>query len=329
VKGETTRGDRGAGLRGISAVGALVRQHDHDRYQTALFVPAARREALFALYAFNYEIARVRESVTTPMLGQIRLQWWREVIDAAYAGAPARQHLVAVPLSALICEHSPSRELFDRLIDAREQDLADEPPATMADLEAYAAATSAPLIRLALQILGFAAEPGAAYPHPNPPRVAGEGAAGGGRLLNPSPQAGEGRVRAWPASEVLNVAAHHVGIAYALAGLLRALPFHARAGRSYIPQEFVVADAGLRDGPGLRRAVEAVAAAADGHLWQARQSSDTVPRVALPALLPAIVAERWLVRLRRAAWNPFDPSVAAPDPLVTWRLAAAVLRRRF
>jgi phytoene synthase len=61
----------------LSAVAELVRRHDRDRYMTALFAPAARREALFALYAFNYEIARVREAVTQPTLGQIRLQWWR------------------------------------------------------------------------------------------------------------------------------------------------------------------------------------------------------------------------------------------------------------
>src|SRR6201984_811294 len=72
----------------LSPVAALVRRHDHDRYQTVLFAPAARREALFALYAFNYEIARVRESVTQPMLGQIRLQWWRENIGAAVARGP-------------------------------------------------------------------------------------------------------------------------------------------------------------------------------------------------------------------------------------------------
>ena len=77
-------------------------QHDRDRYRTALFAPPDRREALFALYAFNYEIARVRESVTTPMLGQIRLQWWREVVEAAYAGMPRRTHEVAVPLAATI-----------------------------------------------------------------------------------------------------------------------------------------------------------------------------------------------------------------------------------
>ncbi len=51
-------------MPGLSPLAALVRRHDRDRYQTVLFAPAGRREALFALYAFNYEIARVRETVT-------------------------------------------------------------------------------------------------------------------------------------------------------------------------------------------------------------------------------------------------------------------------
>src|ERR1700720_1226840 len=93
----------------LSPVAALVRRHDRDRYQTALFAPAGRREALLALYAFNYEIARVRESVTEPMLGLIRLQWWREVLDAAYAGAPPRQHPVVLPLAAAIRDFGLSR----------------------------------------------------------------------------------------------------------------------------------------------------------------------------------------------------------------------------
>jgi len=74
-------------IRGLSPLAALVRRHDRDRYQTALFAPADRREAMFALYAFNYEIARVREIVTQPMLGQIRLQWWREIVDARLSAA--------------------------------------------------------------------------------------------------------------------------------------------------------------------------------------------------------------------------------------------------
>src|SRR5712692_3085583 len=192
---------RSAKAERLSPVAALVQRYDHDRFQTVLFAPAARREALFALYAFNYEIARVRESVTTPMLGQIRLQWWREVVDAAYVGAPARQHFVAEPLAAIIREFALSRAHFDRMIDAREKDLADEPPPTLAALEDYAEGTAATLLHLVLEVLG---------------------------VTQPAAHA----------------AAREVGIGYALAGLLRAMPFHAGAGRRYIPED-IAADSAL------------------------------------------------------------------------------------
>jgi NADH dehydrogenase [ubiquinone] 1 alpha subcomplex assembly factor 6 len=287
VKGETTP----PGGRGRSRLGELVRRHDRDRYQTALFAPAARREALFALYAFNYEIARVREIVTQPMLGQIRLQWWREVIDAAYAGGPVRQHEVAQPLTAAIREYGLAREPFDRMIDARERDLADAAPADMAALEGYAGATSAGLVRLTLAVLG-----------------AGE------------PEA--------------HAAAGEVGIAYGLAGLLRAMPFHAAAGRRYIPDD-VVARGGLdpadyaaqRPTPALRAATAEIAEAARGHLATARRRA--APRTARPALLPAVIADRFLARLARAGHDPLAPELRPPDPLQAWRLAAAMLTGRW
>src|SRR3984957_6677907 len=93
---------------GLSPVAALVRHHDRDRFQTALFAPARDREALFALYAFNYEIARVRESVREPMLGQIRLQWWREAIATAYEGGAPRHHQVAEAITGTIRSRSRS-----------------------------------------------------------------------------------------------------------------------------------------------------------------------------------------------------------------------------
>src|SRR5438309_9821 len=212
----------------LSPVAALVRRHDRDRYQTVLFAPAARREALFALYAFNYEIARVRDTVTQPMLGQIRLQWWRENIAAAFGDGPVRHHPVMEPLAATIREFGLIRDHFDRLIDARETDLADEPPASLSALENYAEESSSRLIHLALEVLG------------------------------------------------------------------------AR-------------------GP----------AAASRHLGLARACRAEIPRQALPALLPAIVAQRSLLRLKRAAYDPFDPAVAVPDPLQSWRLAAAALLNRY
>ena len=127
----------------LSPVAALVRRHDRDRFQTVLFAPAARREALFALYAFNYEIARVRESVTAADARPNPLQWWRENIAAAFEGGAVRHHPVVEALTAAIRELALTRAHFDRLIDARESDLEDEPPASLAALEDYAEATSA------------------------------------------------------------------------------------------------------------------------------------------------------------------------------------------
>jgi phytoene synthase len=84
-----------------------------------------------------------------------------------------------------------------------------------------------------------------------------------------------------------------------------------------------------RHAAGLRAAAAEIAAAAAQHLDRARAHRARVPRSALPALLPAQVAQRWLIRLKRAHYDPFDPSLAFPDPLQSWRLAASVLLNRF
>ena len=270
-----------------------MRQHDRDRFQTALFAPVERREGLFALYAFNYEIARVREIVREPMLGQIRLQWWREVLDAAFAGAPPRRHETVLGLDQASRDHGLGRADLDRLIDARERDFDPEPPPSLAALEDYAEGSSAALVRLALQVLG--ADPVATA-----------------------------------------AAARSVGIGYALAGLLRAMPFHAAAGRSYLPAD-IAARAGLdpadyarrRGSPALRKAVAEIADAAERHLRAAGENRRALPRAAVAAVLPAVVAERYLKRLRRVGDDPFAPQLAIPDPLQAWRLAAAALLRRF
>src|SRR5579872_5539453 len=98
----------------------LVRRQDRDRFLSALFVPADRRAAVLALYAFNHEIAKTRDVVSEPLLGRIRLQWWREAIEEVYAGGTVRAHVVMTPLAAAIREHGLAREHFDAMIDARE-----------------------------------------------------------------------------------------------------------------------------------------------------------------------------------------------------------------
>ena len=119
----------------------LVRRDDHDRYLTVLHARAEDRPALLALYAFNIEIAKTRELVSEAALGEIRLQWWRETIDGIFDGNP-RQHGVALALSALVGRGPVRKQSFLDLIDTRSDDLYDEQPETLDDLEKYAERTA-------------------------------------------------------------------------------------------------------------------------------------------------------------------------------------------
>src|ERR1700761_9302266 len=95
-----------------------VRDADPDRYFATLFAPPAMRPHLFALYAFNADVARVAESVREPMLGAIRLEWWRESVESAFKGSP-RLHDVARGLAALFAERGLPLAPFEALIAAR------------------------------------------------------------------------------------------------------------------------------------------------------------------------------------------------------------------
>jgi phytoene synthase len=278
----------------LTGVARLVRRHDRDRFLTALFAPVEQRDDLLALYAFNYEVAKTREVVSEAALGRVRLQWWRESIAGIYAGDTPRHHEVVEPVATAIRRHGLPRESFDRLIDAREGDLANDPPDSLAALERYVDATSGSLVFLALTMLG-----------------------------------GEGKAA--------SAAAHAVGVAYGLAGLLRAIPFHARAKRLYLPRDLSSAANlrperdlfELRSSPELRRVVAEVVAFAATHLALVEAAAAELPQSACAALLPAVLARADLARLRRARYDPFARRVGLPDPWRGWRLTWAAWRRRY
>ncbi len=141
----------------------LVRTADRDRFIATLFAPAEQRGALHALYAFNAELARVRDVAHTALPGEIRLQWWSDVIDRQRDGE-AEANPIAAALLATMDRHSLAREALLDLIDARRFDLYDDPMVTIADLEIYARRTSSSLISLAARVVagvdvGTIAEP--------------------------------------------------------------------------------------------------------------------------------------------------------------------------
>jgi phytoene synthase len=133
-----------------------VRKGDPDRFLTALFAPPGPRECLFALYAFNLEVARIPELVREPMMGQIRLQWWRDRLDEIYGGSPREGAETPQALAAAIAAGDLPRAAFESLLDAREQDLDPTPPLTLLAFEAYAEATAGELAALAARCLGAA-----------------------------------------------------------------------------------------------------------------------------------------------------------------------------
>lgn len=274
----------------IAYCAGQIRRLDRDRYLTALFASGARREALFALYAFNLEVARTREMVREPMMGRLRLQWWREAIDDLYAGT-VRRHQIVEALAPPVRRFDLSRLHFERLLDAREWDVERAAPRDLPHLLDYAEATSASLVLLALKVLD--------------------------------------------APERAIEAGRPAGIGWALAGLLRAIPFHARAKRLYLPEDVMerhgVSSARLfelRGSPELASAVAEIAQTATRNVEAARRAGRGLPRRVLPALLPATLAALYLSRMRRAAWDVFDDRVQAPPPGRVWRLAVRMLLGR-
>jgi phytoene synthase len=136
-----------------SRLAQSVRAADPDRYFATLFAPALLRPHLFALYAFNHEVARIAETVREPMLGAIRLEWWRETAEQAARGAP-RNHDVARGLAALFAAHKVELATLEGIIAARAFDASADQFADFAALENYLDATGGALMRAACIILG-------------------------------------------------------------------------------------------------------------------------------------------------------------------------------
>jgi len=147
----------------LSPAASLVRRNDPDRFLTALFAPAPRRETLFVLYAFNSELARARAVVSEPMLALMRLQWWREVVEGA-----RRRHEVAGPLGAALDAGALRAEDLAPLVDAREVEAEPAIP-TLEDWRGYLMGSAGGLAVAAGRLLGA----------PDPEALRGPGAAYG------------------------------------------------------------------------------------------------------------------------------------------------------
>lgn len=135
-----------------------VRQGDKDRWLASLFAPESRRPDLLALYAFNLEVASVRERVREALPGEVRLQWWRDVLEGAGRG-DVQSHPVAAALLDVVTRHRLPVAPLVALIDARVADLYDDLLPTVGDLEGYCGETSSAVMQMAALVLSEGDEP--------------------------------------------------------------------------------------------------------------------------------------------------------------------------
>jgi phytoene synthase len=137
----------------IAACAELVQRGDPDRFRAVMAAPVEVRAQLFPLYAFNLEIARAPWVTKEPLIAEMRLQWWRDVVQNAGSGA-ARSHEVAEPLHDLIRDFGLPVAVLDRLIAARRWDIHRDPHEGVEGLDSYLEDTGAGLMWLAARVLG-------------------------------------------------------------------------------------------------------------------------------------------------------------------------------
>ncbi|MET3579714.1 phytoene synthase [Mesorhizobium robiniae] len=279
-----------------------VRTADHDRYVSALYAPEDKRDALFSLYAFNAEISGIRDRIREALPGEVRLQWWRDVIaaendgageddGAAEDGGAGTGHPVADALKATIAAHRLPKLAFENMLEARVFDLYDDPMPSRTDLEGYCGETAAALIQLVAMVLDPAEAP---------------------RFAELTGRA---------------------GCAQAMTGLLLLLPQHRKRGQCFVPadilaaagsspEEFVAGDGG----PGAQRAVAAMIALAREHLAAFESGASALPVSLRPAFLPLALSRAYLGKMESSRHSPLDGAVRLSAMRRHWLLFRGATR---
>ena len=250
---------------------------DPDRYLSTLYAPAQLRGALSTLYLFDIEIAGIRDRVSEPLPGEIRLQWWRDTLESG--GQAASGHPLAEALVRTIHAHGLPFDAFDRYLEARIFDLYDDPMPSRADLEGYCGETTAAITQLAEMVL----EPEAAH--------AFAGAAGHAGCA----QAISGMLRRLPLHRAR-------GQCFIPAEILQA------AGTD---RDGFIAGS---DRQAAGRAVAAMADLGREHLTRFIAEAKGMPASLRPAFLPLALAPVWFHRVTARGFDPLN-DVATLSPL--------------
>jgi phytoene synthase len=153
--GKLARGSASGDDAGAENLDGAVRRADPDRWLASRFIgdPAVRADVI-ALYAFNLELARIAETVREPLMGEIRLTWWREAVEEIFAGGAVRRHPVTAALAKAVHRRSLARAPLEAMVEARYADLEPDALADDAALDAYLDGTAGAVMALAVAAAG-------------------------------------------------------------------------------------------------------------------------------------------------------------------------------
>ncbi|MAU23312.1 MAG: phytoene/squalene synthase family protein [Martelella sp.] len=271
---------------------AELREADRDRYLAVLLSPEEHRPALTALYLFNAELARVRERISEPLPGEVRLQYWRDLLAGSGHGESQGNPLAARLLQTLETYRLPAAPLIG-MSEARIFDLYDDPMGSLSEFEGYAGETASALIQLASLVLDSekAAAASTAAGH------AGVAQAVAGSLLLMSRHRANGQV--FIPTEILSAT-----------GLDR--------------ESFLIAS----DRDRVGNAIRAFAGFGRSHL-ERFEAEGPVAREIAPAYLPISSCKNILVKAERLGENVLDNSIQPPQWKRQFAMMRSLLFRKF
>ncbi len=267
-------------LSGTALCEDHVRRHDFDRYLCSMLAPQPARQTLMTIYAFNCELAAIRERVNEKILGEIRFQWWKEQIEGIYAGT-IKPEGIAGSVFEFVRSHAPDRRHFDDLIDSRIRDLSDELFDDMDDWKSYCAATTVPLFQLSLTTV---------------------------------PENQQDR------SSVNDELVRSAAIAWAATGLIRAIPSHSAQNRCMIPRSLLLKYETSQtlvfteqERATLKRIVREIAETAERNLATSKSQLADIDPALIHVFLPLVLAGFYLNNIRKSDFDPFHTRVSYPN----------------
>ncbi|KAH7138827.1 Squalene/phytoene synthase-domain-containing protein [Dendryphion nanum] len=332
----------------------LIRTSDFPSHVLLPFIPQAARDAYIAIRALNVDVARVADTTTTPTVGMMRMQFWRDTVSKALAGNPPKEPVaILLAHAARALDNTStgkttfSKPWFHRIITTREQYLGNPPYPTLSSLETYAENTYSTMMYLTLSAI-----PQASLTTDHIASHIGK-AAGIVAVLRGIP------LLAFPSPQPVGTSNFITGASGPAQGAVM-LPLDVMA-EANVKEEDVFRQGSAA--PGLRDAVFTVATRANDHLITAREmiiklraegtlghefehqndqehsyssqqlnaGTDTKLREvdqAFGVFMPSIAAQLWLDRLQQVDFDVFDPSLRKPDWKLPWKAYWAFSRKR-